>query len=272
MLVSIASQQETDEILRLAPEGERFWGGASDINTQGSWQWAGDRQPFTFQSWKKAPTNTWAAGKDCLDLQKTGKSTLQWSNEYCYANRHFVCKNLFYQSEEEKKIEQANKVRHFSKEEIAKILSEVREYVKYWDRGTEEKEMSVVDETRAQAIKSLAKSKYVVSHAKKDWDEALQQCRDIGSDLVSFKRREDFAELKKTLGTKEAFWTGGKFSTDKKWNGWHWSNGHPFKKWSKVAYTKGEKCLSVTKGQLQDGKCDVKLRYVCRNPIYRVTQ
>ena len=37
----------------------------------------------------------------------------------------------------------------YSKEEIANILAEVREYVEYWDHGTNDEEMATADETKA---------------------------------------------------------------------------------------------------------------------------
>ena len=107
-----------------------------------------------------------------------------------------------------------------------------------------------------------------MSHGKKDWDGALQQCREIGSDLVSMQKSEEFTALKSILGEKEAFWIGGKFSTKKKWGGWHWSDGSSFNKWSKAASPKEETCLMTKEGKLQGEECSEKHRYVCKNPIY----
>ena len=74
--------------------------------------------------------------------------TLEWRNAYCYTNRRFICKNLFYEKKVAKKIKKPEIVK-YSKEEIANILAEVREYVEYWDHGTNDEEMATADETKA---------------------------------------------------------------------------------------------------------------------------
>ncbi|XP_069158712.1 perlucin [Procambarus clarkii] len=70
---------------------ESVWIGLNDLEVAGSYVWA-DREPVTFTNYATGEPNRNASGRHEHCVAARRDNDYQWSDEYCFDEREFVCR------------------------------------------------------------------------------------------------------------------------------------------------------------------------------------